>query len=350
MERIIDYSEIPYATNGQSVYLTMGSEPNLYLCLFQNGYHIINHLKDADSSTIFVTGRKQDYFCSSEEEYREKMDNYIQNAFQEHGITKPHTVSFSYQDLLDHKYHVPFVLKNEDENCGREKFLIATEEDYIQLIKTCHSLFDKRLLDICASNSRNPIYKIDYEDYLSSHFRVQEYIQTPSQYNTTVRVLTSPAQSVLYASLKYNLPEKIHDKTSMLGTMLSEVYPLSTDSIVSNTAAGGENCLIDGEYHTDEEKDLLRLHHIDSDGFHQVLEASKDVHEKFRREIGVLCGFDYIYDPERDQWFLLEYHNRPMVGDYSKRCGVPYDTFYQRKFAEGRVRATAFNQVLQKTR
>lgn len=39
-----------------------------------------------------------------------------------------------------------------------------------------------------------------------------------------------------------------------------------------------------------------------------------------------------------------------MVGDYSKRQGIPYSNLDERIAAEGRVRATAFLKTLQKTR
>ena len=34
------------------------------------------------------------------------------------------------QYLIEHKYKLPFVFKNENANGGKEKFLISTEEDY----------------------------------------------------------------------------------------------------------------------------------------------------------------------------------------------------------------------------
>ena len=64
--------------------------------------------------------------------------------------------------------------------------------------------------------------------------------------------------------------------------------------------------------------------------------------------MGIICGFDYIYDQEKENWFLLEYHSRPMVGDYSKRQGINYDTKEDRITAEGRVRATALSLTLKK--
>ena len=72
------------------------------------------------------------------------------------------------------------------------------------------------------------------------------------------------------------------------------------------------------------------------------------MHEECKRELGIICGFDYIYDQERKEWFLLEYHSRPMVGEYAKRQGLSYDTVEDKLTAEGRVRATALSLVLKK--
>ena len=41
--------------------------------------------------------------------------------------------------------------------------------------------------------------KINYNDYLNLNFTVQDYIQTPTDYNTTVRILTSSSNDLLYS-------------------------------------------------------------------------------------------------------------------------------------------------------
>ena len=347
MERIISYEELPKA-KGQTIYLRMETDPKLYISLLSKGYRIVNNIRDAQNTTIYVTGRRQDYQCSTTEEYKEKVTKSIEDSLKRKGIEKPKTRNFSYENLKKHKYDLPFVLKNENQNGGREKFLIATEEDYHNLIRACDYLRNKGWLFLSTMKPEDPKGRIDYEKYLETNFMVQEYVSTPSEFNTTVRLLTSASNDLLYATLKYNQPTDYEDDTTLLGFLLHDLYPLSTKSIVSNTLSGGENILIGEEKYSSMEKRLLEDHHISSKKFQKLVTSSKDLHEEYRRELGILCGFDYIYDEEKQKWFLLEYHSRPMVGDYSKRQGISYETNEDRLIAEGRVRATALSLILRK--
>ena len=347
MERIINYKDLPYSYN-QSIYLRNETDPKLYINLISKGYKVVKNITEADSSTIYVTGRRQDYQCNNTLDYKYKVDNNIQKKFNNNSIFKPKTSKFSYDDLINYKYQLPFVLKNENQNGGREKFLINTEADYENLISACDFLIDNNLKYFITSDIKK--INIDYKKYLDFNFSVQEYIQTPSVYNTTIRVLTSSSKDLLYASLKYNKPELYKDNTTLLGYLLSDVYPLSTKSIVSNTLSGGENILIGENNYSNFDKKLLDNHNINSDKFYNLLNITKNLHNDFKSELGIICGFDYIYDINEDKWFLLEYHSRPMLGDYSKRCGLLYNTKEERLTAEGRVRATALSLTLKKTR
>ncbi len=345
MERIIDYNELP-RSKGQSIYFRMETDPKLYISLMSKGYKIINHISDSDKSTIYLTGRRQDRNCNSFDEYKNIVDNNIQNTLKENGIVKPNTYKFSIKDLINYKYKIPFVLKNENQNGGREKFLINTEEDYENLLLACTFLINKKR----NNNSTDIREQIDYNKYLNLNFTVQEYIPTPSKYNTTVRILTSSSNDLLYAALKYKEPNKCIDDTTLLGYLLGNIFPLSTKSIVSNTLSGGKNILIGEDNYIDFEESLLKEHDIDTDQFINLLDISKKVHNKYESELGIICGFDYIYDKDKEKWFLLEYHSRPMVGDYSKRQNISYESKEDKVTAEGRVRATALNLKLQKTR
>ena len=345
MERIIDYNELP-RSKGQSIYFRMETDPKLYVSLMSKGYRIINHISDSDKSTIYLTGRRQDRNCNSFDEYKNIVDNNIQSTHKENGIVKPNTYKFSLKDLINYKYKIPFVLKNENQNGGREKFLINTEEDYENLILACTFLINKKR----NNNSTDIREQINYNKYLNLNFTVQEYIPTPSKYNTTVRILTSSSNDLLYAALKYKEPNKYIDDTTLLGYLLGNIFPLSTKSIVSNTLSGGKNILIGEDNYIDFEESLLKEHNIDTDQFINLLDTSKKVHNKYESELGIICGFDYIYDKDKKKLFLLEYHSRPMVGDYSKRQNISYESKEDRVTAEGRVRATALNLKLQKTR
>ena len=349
MERIISYDELPYS-RGQSIYLRMETDPKLYLNLLSKGYRIVNNIVDAEDDTIYVTGRRQDYTHRTFEEYKDSVDKRVEEVLSEGNITKPKTVLFSYEDLINRKYKIPFVLKNENQNGGREKFLIQTEEDYENLILACNFLLDRDYLILKHYQDDDIRFHIDYDKYLDVNFSVQEYVKTPSEYNTTLRLLTTTSDDLLYAALKYKKPVKTMDDTTLLGYLLHEVYPLSTKSIVSNTLSGGSNILLGEGAYPDFEHELLQKHDIESDQFHNVVEQSKKAHKAVHSELGVLCGFDYIYDKEQEKWYLLEYHSRPMVGDYSKRQGIPYSTNSDRVAADGRVRATALSLQLKKTR
>ena len=346
MEKIINYDMLPLSS-GQSIYFRMETDPKLYISLMSKGYKLVRDIHDASEDTIYVTGRRQDFESKSTEEYKTKFEKKFQDLLGEKSIYKPLTYKFSFDSLINHEYKLPFVLKNESQNGGREKFLISTEEDYENLINSVIVLLNPPLLNNLFKDSNDQRRLIDYKKYLNN-FTVQEYVVTPSKYNTTVRLLTSASNDLLYASLKYNEKEKYKDKTSLLGVLLSDVYPLSTKSIVSNTLSGGKNILLGESNYTKEEKELLESHNIESNKFHELVDISKNVHERLKRELGIICGFDYIYDKEKDKWFLLEYHSRPMVGDYSKRQGISYDTSEDRISAEGRVRATALSLALKK--
>lgn len=349
MKRIITYDELPNA-RGESIYLRMETDPALYMSLLSKGYRIINHIKDADEQTIYVTGKRQDYEAVDTEDYKRKFEEKFEGLLKKEKITKPKTTKFSYFDLKEHKYALPFVLKNENQNGGREKFLIATEEDYEHLIQAFDFLLDRKMHFLTPFEEEDMRRKIDYQKYIDSGFMVQEYIKTPTKYNTSLRLLTTPSYDLIYAMLKYKKPETLIDDTTLLGYLLRDVYPLSTKSIVSNTLSGGENIVIGSLRPRDYDRLFLKTHKIESEQFQRVVEASQNVHEKCKKELGIICAFDYIYDQNKDKWYFLEYHSRPMVGEYARRHGLPYTTNQERIEADGRTRATALATVLQKTR
>ena len=346
MEKIISYNELPFSF-GDSVYYRRETDPKLYLALLAKGYKVISDIRDSDSNTIYITGRRQDNNCKNNSEYKELINSSIQETFKREGITKPKTSKFSFYDLISYKYSLPFVLKNDNQNGGKEKFLIKTEDDYNNLIEACLFLIDRKKL-LLSDQIDDLKYQIDYNKYLDVNFSIQEYINTPTEFNTTVRILTSPENDLLYAALKYNKPVPYIDNTTLLGYLLREKFPLSTKSIVSNTLSGGSNILIGESNYSLFEESLLEQHNINSKQFEELVNTSCKIHHEFNKELGVICGFDYIYDKNSNKWYLLEYHSRPMVGDYSKRQGIPYSTNNDRLTADGRVRATALSLVLRK--
>lgn len=347
MERVISYEEIP-RSNGESIYLRNETDPKLYVSLLKKGYKIVDDILEAVTSTIYVTGYRQIYGFRTQEDYALALDSEIQDTLKREGITKPKTIRFNVDDLYAYKYKLPFVLKNEKINGGREKFLIKTEEDYENLINSIKLLESDSLL-LTAFNGKVK-HLLVYNKILNSNYVVQEYIETPSKYNTTVRLLTTPSSDLLYGSLKYK--EAVHgeDNNTLLSYLLRSVYPLSTPSIVSNTLSGGNNILIGASQYPNIEKALLKSHDINSSSFEHLIQAAKAVHQEYKASLGIICGFDFIYDREKEKWFMLEYHSKPMVGDYVKRQNILYANKEERLIADGRVRATALSLALRKNR
>ena len=347
MERIITYDEIP-ESRGQKIYLRMSSYPRLYLSLLSKGYRIVNHPNDFDEETIYITGIRLVTDLRKSQEYIPDHDKKLRDLLKEKGIEKPLTRRFSYQDLIDGKYKVPFVLKNETINGGNEKFLIATEEDYENLIKACKYLISG-MYRINSPYPREDLRnRLDYREYLDTYFSVQEYVQTPTEYNTSIRVITSSSDDLLGAFLKYSTPAIISDNTTLLGVLLSKTFPLSTRTIMSNTLKGGRNILIGGPYHSREERRIIDSHEIPSEEYDKVITAARYAHTKCKTEMGIICGYDFIYDKEKRKWLLLEYHSKPMVGDYAVFNGLPYKTPEDIIESDSRARATALSLTLKK--
>ena len=347
MERIITYDEIPNVRM-QKIYLRMSAYPRLYLSLLSKGYRIVNHPDDCDEETIYITGKREITDLKKMDAYLPDFDKKLRDFLKEKGIEKPLTRRFSYQDLIDGKYKLPFVLKNETINGGNEKFLIATEEDYENLVKACNYLISG-LFHINSPYPREDLRnRLDYREYLDTYFSVQEYVQTPTKYNTSIRVITSSSDDLLGAFLKYSKPTIINDNTTLLGDLLKKVFPLSTKTIMSNTLKGGSNILIGGPYHSKEERRIIDSHEIPSEEYDKVITAARYAHLKCKTEMGIICGYDFIYDREKRKWLLLEYHNKPMVGDYAVFNGLPYKTHEDIIEADSRARATALSLTLKK--
>ena len=358
MRNIISYDEIPLSDGKQKIYLRMEeTDPNFYINLMLKGYRIVDNIYETDKNTIYVTRRREEVLRKKDisksitsEEYYDDLKERIELSLKCNGVEKPWTTNFSYDDLINHKYQVPFVLKNELMNNGKEKFLIETEEDYENLIKACTVLLNKDIMFYNYFITGNKRYIIDYNSYLNENFTVQEYVHTPSKFNTSVRLLTSPSEDLLYGSLKYNDINDKCDNTTLLGVLLHDVYPLSTKSIVSNTAQGGKNIPIGEKKYNIFEKNLLYRHRVDDYSFFRVVEAAKNVHKEYEDELGILCGFDFIYDSQKEKWFWLEHHTKPLFPDYARRQGLSYDSYEDKRKAQGQVRATALTLTLQKKR
>ena len=78
-----------------------------------------------------------------------------------------------------------------------------------------------------------------------------------------------------------------------------------------------------------------------------------NVATKCKREVGAICGMDFIYDEEERIWKYLEEHEYPMLYSYAEKYNLSYDSnkkdFYTtNQLLDMRVRLHALALTMQK--
>ena len=177
----------------------------------------------------------------------------------------------------------PFVIKNELEHGGKDKYLIRSEEQFNQFIQKCN----------------NP-----------QEFVIQRYINTPTQYNTSLRVITSGSGDIFCSSLLYA------DKTLENN--------LSDEKMVSNVLSGGHGILLGKEDYSYQEHQILSEHNIDGKIPDNINDACIEMAVSLNRYLGAICGIDFIYSKEEQKWYYLEAHDFPMLFPYVEQYNLPY--------------------------
>ena len=242
----------------------------------ENGYNVIEDNQEIDENTFFLVLEKGIY---PQSEIYYKTEELILPILNKYNIDKPETFAFT-QDISNFQYS--FVVKNELEHGGKDKYLIKNEDNFNDFI-----------------NSNN-----NYQDYV-----IQRYINTPTRYNTSLRVITSASGDILCSSLLY------------------AENSLKNESIVSNVLSGGHGILLEKDYYSEFEQQILSKHNINIyTGFlpDNVHSACTLIAEKLNRYLGAICGFDFIYCKEEQKWYYLECHDFPMLFPYVECYNLPY--------------------------
>lgn len=332
---------------GNLVYRTY---KELFDKLYEKGYRVITDALEADEDTFYFTPCLDVKINGYGEVYREKKNKKVIEALKECGIEEPISVNFPVDKFPEYIPELPFVLKNENMNCGDEKFIIRTKEQLERLRKFYDEINgyskakdieefkgiygdDVEIYDNKITSGAWTKNFIDYKYEFHKNMRIQKYVSTPSEYNTSLRVLFTSNGDVLASSLKYSKGIKTDNKRlfGLFEKYLSDPsspYFIGNESIVSNTAAGGNSILLEKESFTEEEKRILALHNIDPENVEApkcIKEACENIALHCKREIGSLCGIDFIYDKEEHKWKYLEEHEYPMMFSYCERFNLPYN-------------------------
>ena len=247
---------------------------------------------------------------------------------------------------------LPLVLKNEESQGGTEKFIIRTKGqlekvkkfyneinsyDRQQRINMIREYYDDPTVEVDENGRSNrglSVVFIDYKKEFNKNLIFQKYINTPTSYNTSLRVLFSSSGDIMVSSLKYS-ETIIKDNNKKYYGLFDKYlansespFFIGNESIVSNTVAGGNSILLGKEEYSNEEKRILLAHGINPSEAvvpEEIVKACNNVANNCSREIGAICGMDFIYDVNEHKWKYLEEHEYPMLYSYCEKYNIPYN-------------------------
>ena len=309
-----DYT-IRVKTDPNSIHALLYKEySDAFMRLSELGYKIIIDSSEIDENTFFFTPCIESYLDMSVKEYHKRLDKNIKGALLMHGINKPDTFSFDIlsQDCIS---LLPFVIKNAVMHGGSSKYLISSEQQLKKL---------KEFLE-----------KYGLEAFFSKFMVIQKYVETPTEYNTSLRILVSSSGDILYAALKYAEVKEVgsgnfDDNSDMFDYYLlnkNSPYFLGGKTIASNTLAGGNNILLEESGYSELERQILIAHGIDPDNSlvpEEIRLACQEVMKNCGKELGAICGMDFIYDVKTGKWKYLEQHEYPMLHSYAMKYQLPH--------------------------
>lgn len=323
----------------------------LFQSLYEKGYKIITDSRMAGSDTFFLTPCF-DKHINNKEDYISKKKKKIAYCLSSEGLKEPFSLSFPEDSFPEILPTLPFIVKNEKSHGGTEKFIVRTKEQVatlkrfyneinnyarqksIEKVKQQWSGYpDLEFDELGHSNRGINIWIVDYKKIFHQDIRMQQFIKTPTEYNTSLRVLTSSSGDILASSLKYAMPSKnpSGNHTGLFSQYLSDPsspYFLNSDSVISNTVAGGNSILLGKDHYSSLEQEILKAHDIDPNNAvvpEDVRKACIKIAMNCSREIGAICGLDFIYDEEEKAWKYLEEHEYPMLYSYAEKYHFPYD-------------------------
>lgn len=324
----------------------------LFEYLFENGYKVVTDSSTVGNDAFFLTPCLDTHINNTKEDYSFKKKNKINYYLNSEGITEPFSISFPTDSFPETLPSLPFVLKNEESQGGIEKFIIKTPEQIdilkrfyneinfydrqkrIEKVKRQWSCFpDLEFDENGHSNKGININFINYKKEFHQNMRIQKFIKTPTKYNTSLRVITSSSSDILASSLKYSEPstntkENYYGRFDKYLSDPSSPYFLRSESIISNTIAGGNSILLGKNNYSELEQEILRAHGINPNDAilpSDVMNACIKIASNCSREIGAICGLDFIYDDEEKTWKYLEEHEYPMLYSYAEKYNLPYD-------------------------
>lgn len=240
------------------------------------------------------------------EEYKKIFDKKI---FESAGENFNYPISVSVKDFFDNPFF-PVAFKNEFANGGIDKFLIENNEQ-LEIIKSFYK-----------ENYNNTTYKNAFDNSI-----FQQYLETPSKYATYLRVLVAASGDVMGASLKYS--KEVIDNS--IKGIFEKVFLDSNSKYFLNSTklfnyySGGENIYFSQPKFSSEKERLLKEHGLNPNRLtipNEVLDVCQNIMQNCNREIGILCGIDFMLNKNDGKWYYLENQGFPAIEEWAKARNI----------------------------
>lgn len=273
------------------------------------GFNVVLDREEIDANTICLV---MDEFAvgvsdSSLSEWKKLFDKKI---FESAGKNFNYPYSLSVKDYFNNPFF-PAVFKNEMTNGGDDKFLIENI-DQLEIMK---SFYDKYYND--------SKYQMAFDCSI-----FQQYIENPGEHYAYLRVLVGASGDVLGASLKYSTAsfastnkKGLFDKVFLDDKSL---YFINARKMFNYYSGGGNISFNQPSYSFDKTR-VLEDHGFDVDNLSlpdEVLDVCSNIMENNNREIGVLCGIDFMLNKNDGKWYYLENQGFPAIEEWAQAKGI----------------------------
>lgn len=279
------------------------------LRLEKEGFIITYNKNDIDENTISLT-MDDTAIVDGDKDIQTYKKSFDKRMFEAGGDKLNYPYTLTMEKYLENPF-LPAVLKNELVNGGTDKFLITTPNQ-VSIIKRFYEKYKDNL---------------EMKDVLNCSI-FQQLIETPTKYHTYIRVLMSASGDVMGASLKYSNCEykKENAKGVLEKYFLDEKSEYYLDAKkMFNYYSGGGNISFNQPKYSTEKQEILKAHGINpvtpvipSD----ILEVASSMVSKCNRELGVICGIDFILNEQDNKWYYLENQAFPAIDEWAITKGI----------------------------
>ncbi len=277
--------------------------------LKNEGFNITYNKEDIDENTICLI-MDNTALCGKDisiDVYKKLFD---QKIFESAGDYFNYPFSLPLKDYLNNPFF-PAVFKNELTNGGQDKFLIETSKQVEIIRKFYHNYYNIS----------------DYNDAFNCTI-CQQFLKNPGKYATYLRVLVAGSGDIMGASLKYAI--RTANNTHLAGFFEKNLLNPQSEYFINaqkmfNYYSGGENITFSQPKYSSEKTSILAEHGFDLANLSlpiSVLEVCKNIMEKCNRELGIMCGIDFMLNQFDGKWYYLENQAFPAIEEWAWVKGI----------------------------